>query len=174
MQLALEHPREVDFLIVADIAPALYPHQDFHGKLIAALQKLPVEEYQSLSQFESAMDPDVPETHIRKFLLQNLKREQGGFQWKLGLEEIAASLPKLLDAPQGKFDAFDGPSLFVGGSHSEFLHPKHHPHVRRVFPQSRIVMLKEAGHWLHVEKTLPFQITVRGFMNSILSEKYEP
>ena len=79
MQLALDHPREVDFLVVADIAPALYPHQDFHRKLIAALQKLPVDEYQSLSQFEFAMEPDVPESHIRKFLLQNLKHKQGGF-----------------------------------------------------------------------------------------------
>ena len=171
MQLALDHPREVDFLVVADIAPALYPHQDFHGKLIAALQKLPVDEYQSLNQFESAMEPDVPETHIRKFLLQNLKRKQGGFHWKLGLDEIAASLPKLLDAPKGKFNAYNGPTLFVGGSDSEYLHPKHHPLVRKIFPQNRIVMLKEAGHWLHVERALTFQNTVRSFLNSILREK---
>ena len=100
---------------MADIEPALYPHQDFHGKLIAALQKLLDDEYESLSQFESAMEPDVPDTLIIKFLLQNLKYEQGGSHLKQSLDEIAALLPKLLDAPKGKFSTYDGPTFFVGG-----------------------------------------------------------
>ena len=76
-------------------------------------------------------------------------------KWRLGLEGIDASLNRLLEAPTDLGKIYEGPTLFIGGEKSNYLHPSHHPEVRR-FPNSRIVMLKKAGHWLHAEQPEAF------------------
>ena len=95
--------------------------------------------------------------------MTNLICINGQFQWRIGLEQIAAGMQELLNYPEMK-SVFKGPVQFIGGENSDYLKSKYHGLIRKHFPESRITMLKNCGHWLHVEQPVAFQKTVNEFL----------
>ena len=56
------------------------------------------------------------------------------------------------------------PVQFIGGENSDYLKFEYHALIRKYFPESKIAMLKNCGHWLHVEQPEAFQKTVNEFL----------
>ena len=46
-----------------------------------------------------------------------------------------------------------------------FNSEKEYPEIRRLFPDSRINHIPDAGHWVHAEKPLEFVELVTSFIN---------
>ena len=163
MQLALRFPDRIAALIVVDIAPVCYDHQQKQLKLIEAMQGLHLEAEMSRSDIEKKLALKIPEKRLLSFLMTNLYRQNGQFQWRIGLEQIAVGMPYLLNYPELK-SVFKGPVQFIGGENSAYLKFEYHALIRKKFPESRITMLKNCGHWLHVEQPAAFQKTVNEFL----------
>jgi pimeloyl-ACP methyl ester carboxylesterase len=163
MQLALQFPDRIAALIVVDIAPVCYDHQQKQLKLIEAMQGLHLAAEMSRSDIEKKLALKIPEKRLLSFLMTNLYRQNGQFQWRIGLEQIAAGMPYLLNYPELK-SVFKGPVQFIGGENSAYLKFGYHALIRKKFPESRITMLKNCGHWLHVEQPAAFQKTVNEFL----------
>jgi len=163
MQLALKFPDRIAALIVVDIAPVCYDHQQKQLKLIEAMQGLHIAAEMSRSDIEKKLALKIPEKRLLSFLMTNLYRQNGQFQWRIGLEQIAAGMPYLLNYPELN-SVFRGPVQFIGGENSAYLKFEYHALIRKIFPESRITMLKNCGHWLHVEQPAAFQKTVKEFL----------
>ena len=163
MQLALKFPDRIAALIVVDIAPVCYDHQQKQLKLIEAMQGLHIAAEMSRSDIEKKLALKIPEKRLLSFLMTNLYRQNGQFQWRIGLEQIAAGMPYLLNYPELN-SVFKGPVQFIGGENSAYLKFGYHALIRKIFPESRITMLKNCGHWLHVEQPAAFQKTVKEFI----------
>ena len=163
MQLALRFPYRIVALIVVDIAPVCYDHQQKQLKLIEAMQGLHLEAEMSRSDIEKKLSLKIPEKRLLSFLMTNLYRQNGQFQWRIGLEQIAAGMPYLLNYPEVN-SVFEGPVQFIGGENSAYLKFEYHALIRKKFPESRITMLKNCGHWLHIEQPAAFQKTVNEFL----------
>ena len=102
----------------------------------------------------------MPDAAIRSFLLHNFRPGEG---WRIGLAEIAASLPRI-EAWGDDAGSYAGPTLFVTGARSDYVSPADHPGIRRLFPAARFVAIKDAGHWLHAEQPAAFNATVGAFL----------
>lgn len=163
MQLAFRFPNRVAALIVVDIAPVWYDHQHKQLNLIEAMQELRLPEERSRSEIEKKLARKIPEQRLVSFLMTNLSHHNGHFRWRIGLEQIAAGMPELLNYPELK-SVFNGPVQFIGGENSAYLKFEYHLLIRKFFPESRITMLKNCGHWLHVEQPNAFQKTVNKFL----------
>ena len=163
MQLALQFPGRILALIVVDIAPVCYDHQQKQLKLIEAMQGLHLAAEMSRSDIEKKLALKIPEKRLLSFLMTNLYRQNGQFQWRIGLEQIAAGMPYLLNYPEVN-SVFNGPVQFIGGENSAYLKFEYHALIRKKFPESRITMLKNCGHWLHIEQPAAFQKTVNEFL----------
>lgn len=163
MQLALQFPDRIAALIVVDIAPVCYDHQQKQLKLIEAMQGLHLAAEMSRSDIEKKLALKIPEKRLLSFLMTNLYRQNGQFQWRIGLEQIAAGMPYLLNYPEVN-SVFEGPVQFIGGENSAYLKFEYHALIRKKFPESRITMLKNCGHWLHIEQPAAFQKTVNEFL----------
>ena len=163
MQLALQFPDRIAALIVVDIAPVCYDHQQKQLKHIEAMQGLHLEAEMSRSDIEKKLALKIPEKRLLSFLMTNLYRQNGQFQWRIGLEQIAAGMPYLLNYPEVN-SVFEGPVQFIGGENSAYLKFEYHALIRKKFPESRITMLKNCGHWLHIEQPAAFQKTVNEFL----------
>ncbi len=163
MQLALQFPDRIAALIVVDIAPVCYDHQQKQLKLIEAMQGLHLAAEMSRSDIEKKLALKIPEKRLLSFLMTNLYRQNGLFQWRIGLEQIAAGMPYLLNYPEVN-SVFEGPVQFIGGENSAYLKFEYHALIRKKFPESRITMLKNCGHWLHIEQPVAFQKTVNEFL----------
>jgi pimeloyl-ACP methyl ester carboxylesterase len=156
MRFALSWPDRVSRLVVADIAPARY---DSHfGGFARAMLALPAG--LSRSAADAALAPDVPDPAIRSFLLHNYRPAEG---WRIGLPEIAASLPRI-EHWDDQAASYAGPTLFVTGAQSDYVLQEHRPAILRLFPAARFVAIKDAGHWLHAQQPDAFNTTVSAFL----------
>ena len=163
MQLALRFPNRIVGLIVVDIAPVEYHHQQTQLKLIEAMQKIRTEDETSRSEIEKKLLLKIPEKRLLAFLMTNLIHDNGRFSWRIGLKQIAAGLPELLNFSELK-KFFSGPTHFIAGENSAYIKTTYHAQIQNYFPESKITMLKNCGHWLHVEQPDTFQKTVENFI----------
>lgn len=149
MFLATAHPEKVDKLIVADIAPRYYrPH---HQDIMAGLNAVDFSQKPDRAQVEEWLKPHIPDLGTRQFIMKSLYWvEPGQLGWRFNvavfnekIDNIGQSLPE--DAVFGK------PTLFLKGEHSKYISAQDESDIKKHFPDSELVVIPNAGHWLHAE-----------------------
>jgi len=166
MVAALTDPGAIGALIVADIAPVAYGHS--HEPYIDALRSIDLAAVKRRGDADEALRDAVPEAGLRGFLLHNLVFEDAGPRWRVNLDAIDRNMDALTgfpDLPAGL--AYDGPSLFMVGAKSDYVRPNHHAAIRRLFPKASIILIPDAGHWLHAEKPAAFLDRVSVFLTGL-------
>ncbi len=162
MQAALLRPDRVSRLLVADIAPVRYDPA-FRG-IADAMLAMPLVPGLTRPAADAALAPAVPDPAVRGFLLQNLRLGPAP-AWRIGLREIAASLPGIegWDATAGA--QYAGPVLMLRGERSDYVRPEYRPAIRALFPMARFTALKGAGHWLHADAPDAFVEVAQAFLD---------
>lgn len=164
MQLALMAPERVMRLVVADIAPVAY--RGNHDEVFAGLNALDLDNLVSRREAEEVLKQHIEEQGVRLFILKSLARSKAGaFSWRLNIEGIQASYNDLragLDSPQ----PFTGPTLFIKGELSPYIQTDHREDIERLFPQARLKIIQNTGHWLHAEKPVAFNNVVKQFLTA--------
>jgi len=151
MHMALSRPGVIDNLVVLDIAPVEYRHR--YGKIFTAMKQLPLHTIKNRDEAETLFCPTIGDRNLCRFLLQNLVRTGNGFTWRINLPVLENNIDRIADFPEfPPSQRFDGPSLFLGGSQSDFIVNDHLPVIRQLFPSADIQWLEQAGHMLHVEQ----------------------
>lgn len=176
MQLTADYPEMVKSLIVVDIAP--WGHLENvetlnilkeHRKIIEGLSSIPLKSLSSRNQADELLSKWVPQDHVRQFLLKNLKREiDGTFSWKLNLTAISNNLEHLMDgvAIDSTKYKITIKSLFIKGEQSNYIPQNKVNDLKDFFPNSEIVEISGAGHWVHAEKPKEFISKILRFLKS--------
>ncbi len=184
MQLALRRPELLRALVVVDVAPADYPAKGGRtddpdeeaspfAAYIDAMRELDLDALQSRSDADEALQDAVPSTMVRSFLLQSLVREgvgsgDTGWRWRLNLDALDRDLGDLRafpDPPPGA--VFEEPVLWIAGANSTYVLPEDRPRMDELFPATRLVTIKNAGHWVHSEQPEIFTETLRRFLERV-------
>jgi len=164
MALALNHPRLVGRLLVSDIAPVTYPRT--LSNYVEAMEGLDLSGAKRRRELGEELKYTVGEPGIRAFLLSNLKPAGNGFKWQVNLEAISKGMSDIMGFPASLDDhTYDQTTLFVKGQTSDYIRPSHHGHIKRLFPKSKIVTVKGAGHWIHADKPDAFFDITKGFLD---------
>ncbi|MGZ4547767.1 MAG: alpha/beta fold hydrolase [Blastococcus sp.] len=181
MTLALRRPELLSALVVVDISPSEYPvsggrtddpdeEASPFGAYIAAMRELDLEGLENRRQADEALRAAVPSRMVRSFLLQSLVREgtDGGWRWRLNLELLERDLGELRGFPPPPEGAhFDGPVLWIAGANSTYVLTEDRPQMDALFPGTRLVRIKHAGHWVHSEQPEVFLETLRRFLAAV-------
>jgi pimeloyl-ACP methyl ester carboxylesterase len=164
MQLALTGGSDIRRLVVADIAPVAYSHdQSHHARAMMALDLTGVT---SRGEADRRLAAVVDDPGLRAFFLQSLDlKAEGGPRWRLNLPVLEAEMPKIVGWP-GTQGQFNHPTLFLTGSESHYVRPEARDVIRALFPKARFAKLPGAGHWLHADKPREFEETVRVFLDA--------
>ncbi len=183
MQLALRRPQLLRALVVVDIAPTDYPESGGRTEdpdeeaspfaaFITAMQGMDLDRLETREDADEALRAAVPSTMVRSFLLQSLVRdgvgEGDGWRWRLNLETLARDLGELRrfpDPPPGA--SYEGPVLWIAGANSTYVLDSDRPRMDELFPTTRLVRVKKAGHWVHSEQPEVFLETVRRFLAQV-------
>lgn len=165
MQLALSHPDYVERLLVVDIAPVTYSAtNDGHRQIMEAMKALDLATLGNRADAEARLSEVIEDEATRKFILTNLTRsDDGTYHWRLNLDAIERHYDHLREKPEGE-GPYEGPTLFVRGDLSRYVHKKHEPEILALFPQAGVKSVMETGHWVHAEKPQVFQKIVRDFL----------
>lgn len=165
MQLALAEPGLVKALIVVDIAPVTYGHDMLD--YIAAMQMLDLSGDHRRSELEEELRDQVDDPGITAFLMTNLERANGGFQWRINLTAISAGMSAIsaFSPPPGA--TYDKPAVFIAGSESGYIRDSHRDRISELFPKSRTVTIKDANHWVHADQPEAFVKTVKAFLGAV-------
>ncbi|MBR36378.1 MAG: alpha/beta hydrolase [Rhodobacteraceae bacterium] len=160
MVLALKRPNLVRNLIIADIAPVKYEHDQ--SQFIEAMQKVDLSKVEKRSDATLALSKFVEDKSLQNFFTQSLDIKAK--RWKLNLKVLRSEMSEILSFPKIESE-FSGHSLFLKGENSDYIKPEHRKLIKSLFTKARFATFKEAGHWLHAEKPREFESAARLFFS---------
>ena len=163
MVLALTQSPLVRRLIVADIAPVAYSHDQ--SRNIAAMAGLDLTGLTSRTKADERLALSVEDPALRAFFLQSLDLRASPPGWRLNLSVLKTEIPKIIGWP-GTQGQYSGPALFLSGADSSYVLPAHHALILAQFPHACFARIPGAGHWLHAEKPREFEEAVQNFLNA--------
>ena len=160
MVLALKRPNLVRNLIIADIAPVKYEHDQ--SQFIEAMQKVDLSKVEKRSDATLALSKFVEDKSLQNFFTQSLDIKAK--RWKLNLKVLRSEMSEILSFPEIEGE-FSGHSLFLKGEKSDYIKSEHRKLIKSLFTKARFATFKEAGHWLHAEKPREFESAARLFFS---------
>lgn len=164
MQLALDAPRLVAALVVADIAPVAYPGH--HDAVFAALEAVVEANCSSRQEAARVMSAHIEEEQITQFLLSSLQRgSEGVYRWRFNLAGIRRNYHAVREAPVAT-SPYPGPALFIKGGDSDYILEQHRRPILALFPQAAVKVMPGCGHWLHAERPSLFNSIAGRFLDA--------
>ena len=160
MVLSILDSNLVEKLIIADIAPVSYSHDN--TKYIRAMKKIQLDRLATRTDAIMQLAESVPEPELRSFFAQSIDIKNK--RWKLNLDVLEREMEKIISFPQlpGQYEKA---SLFLSGALSNYLQITHRPSIIKLFPRAKFAKIPNAGHWLHAEKPREFEAAVRTFLS---------
>ncbi len=140
---------------MVDIAPVDYGGRGEFEGYVEAMQALDLGSLERRADADAALEPAVPDRTVRDFLLQNLRRDGDGWRWQVNLDVLGRDLDVLAGWPADRLEGvapYEGPVLWVAGADSRYVRSEHEAAMRRLFPRTRKVVVKDAGHWVHAQQ----------------------
>ncbi|MBT8257999.1 MAG: alpha/beta fold hydrolase [Bacteroidia bacterium] len=163
MLFAAIHSEYIDKLIINDISPRFYPVH--HDRILEGLNALDLDSITARSQADEFLSQYVPEVALKQFLLKNLYwKEKGQLALRLNLEALTENVGEVGEALPWQL-IVDVETLFMRGDRSEYISDDDIELIHAQFPNSRLVTIPEAGHWLHADNPEVFFDEIKRFLN---------
>lgn len=162
MLFAVTYPQLVDKLIIVDISPRMY--QPHHNAILAGLNSIDFSIQNTRTLVDKKLAELIPEFGVRQFLLKNVYwKEKGQLDYRFNLESLTENNPEIGDALP-PYTVFENETLFLKGAKSDYITQNEEPIIAAHFVNSKIVEIKNAGHWLHAENPKQFYEEVCVFL----------
>ncbi|CAL2089018.1 esterase [Tenacibaculum sp. 190524A05c] len=162
MLFATKYPEVIDKLMVADIAPKIYPphHQD----IIRALNSIDFSIHSTRKLIDAKLSELIPQMGVRQFLLKNTYWiEKGQLAFRFNLKSLTENYEEIIKSlPVGS--VFNGNTLFLRGGNSQYILDEDAPLLNAHFPKYSLATIANAGHWLHAENPKDFYEAVINFI----------
>lgn len=163
MTLALTQPEAVRRLVVMDIAPVSYDHNQ--TGYIDAMEAVDLTGLRLRSDADARLSAHVDDPGVRAFLLQSLDLKAEPPRWKFNLTALRDQMPLVTGWPDLPRGSFAGPALFLAGSESDYCGPAEAQAIREYFPQAQLRSIEGAGHWLHADRPAEVAEIVADFLS---------
>lgn len=163
MLFASKYPELVSKLIIADISPRYYPVH--HDGILEGLSSLDFSKIESRGEAEDILSNYVHEIGTRLFLLKNLYWvKKGKLGLRMNLEVLKDHVSEVGEALP-IHATFENDTLFLRGDRSEYIGEADEAIIHRHFPNSELITISDAGHWLHAENPEDFFDAVIKFVS---------
>ena len=153
IRFAQEHADLIEKLIIVDIGVKQYPMH--HEEILRGLHAIDLEKVHTRGEAESILSNYIESNGVRQFLLKNLYwKEKGILAWRMNIPVLEKEMPNILAAlPE---DEIYTPTLFIRGELSNYILDEDLEQLENQFPDSQIITIKNAGHWVHAEAPVEF------------------
>lgn len=160
MLFAQHYPDLLEKLIVVDMGIKAYPMH--HDHILAGLNAVDLSVLNSRSEAEAQLAKHIDSPGVRQFLLKNIYWiEKGKMAWRMNVPVLEREMPQILGAlPSGECFV---QTLFIRGALSKYIEDNDIADIENAFPDSELITIADAGHWVHAEAPEAFIDAVLGF-----------
>lgn len=162
MQFAINFPLKVNKLIVVDISPKAYPPH--HEVIMTALESVDFNAISTRQEAEAILQEHIPERGTVQFLAKSLHwTDDKKLAWRFNLQTLSEKYDEFITHAI-KYGVFLGKTLFIAGAKSRYILPEDEFPISQQFPNSSIVQIANAGHWVQAENPKDFNQSVKDFI----------
>ncbi len=148
MVVSQHWPELIRSLVVVDISPK--EHENNHSHILEALRTADLSPGKGRREVEEHMATFIKEPGVVQFLMKNLYWvDQGRLAWRMNVDLLARELDGILAAIGPEVVKI--PTLFIRGGQSDYILREDLPAIAEQFPDSRVVTIPYAGHWVHAQ-----------------------
>lgn len=165
MWFAADFPERVEKLVIADIAPKDYLliHDDsqyhLHRNILLAMMELDFPQIHNRAEVDDRLAEKIDDSRIRQFLLKNVEKEKHSkhYRWRVNVKVLYDNLDEIVSGVNRRWlddriPITSYPVIFIRGMKSKYILPEDEPLIREIYPDSKIIDIPDAGHWLHAEQ----------------------
>lgn len=179
MAFAADYPEHTEKLVVVDIVPKdyrllgensqYYQHQHILQTLTEVVQNSG--EFKSREEISNFLGIKLDGKELVQFLLKSMYRDKETRQFKcrLNIEALSSSLDEIISGITERYFSdriplMKHPVLFIKGEKSEYIQEGDFGLIRKIYPESRLAIIPDAGHWLHAEQPARFMEILESFI----------
>ncbi|HNR85952.1 MAG TPA: alpha/beta fold hydrolase [Taishania sp.] len=160
MSFAQNYSEYLSKLIVVDMGVKAYPPH--HQQIFEAITTLDLSKLSNRLEAENHLAKFIDSPSVRQFLMKNIYwKEKGVLGWRMNIEVLHREIETILEALDNK-ECFVQ-TLFIRGELSNYILDEDFTEIESIFPDSDIVTIENAGHWVHAEQQELFMDAVLGF-----------
>ena len=154
MKFAVQHSSKIDKLVVVDISPRHYPVH--HDTIIQGLESLDFTSIVTRRQADEELAKYVHQADVRQFLLKSIYwKDKKKLALRFNLSSISENISNVGESLDQEA-TFDKPTLFLKGQNSDYITDDDEELIFEHFPNAKIEIISDCGHWLHAEKPKQF------------------
>ena len=162
MEFSFKYPEKIKKLIIVDISPKKYISS--HDKILAGLSSIDFKLVKTRKEVDNQLSKYVTEAQVRQFLLKNLYWiSTGQLALRLNISILKNSsneISRQIEIHKG----FNKPVLFLKGENSDYILNEDMKVIKKYFLKSKIMIIRNSGHWMHVENQKDFINTIKIFL----------
>lgn len=154
MKMAELFPQRIKKMMVIDIAPRYYPVH--HHLILSALKSINFEEIKTRKEAEELLQKSISDFGTRQFLLKNIYWiTDNKLAWRFNLDVIAKNIEIVGEAtPNHVSNICLIETLFIKGEKSDYIKLEDEVFIEQQYPNSKVITIPNAGHWVHAENPL--------------------
>ena len=165
MQFGMMFPDKIQRMVVVDISPMGNSNTkthivEEHKQIISMLCRLPLESIKNYKEADILLGKHISSERLRSFLLKNLSRQENGFRWKFNLDVLAEQIESIMNgfdiSNPAHLNQKSFPILFIKGNESDYINDNDLNAIHQFYPESTLVGIDNAGHWVHAEQQEQF------------------
>ncbi len=173
MWFAYDYPEKVEKLVIADIAPKDYlvMKEDsqfyLHQNILLAMMEIDFSKIKSRNDVDDFMAQKIDDENIRQFLLKNVAIDKihKRYKWRVNADVLYSHLDEIVSGVnknwlEDRIPITSYPVVFIRGLKSKYILSEDEPMIKEIYPESRIIDIPDAGHWLHAEQPVKFMKAV--------------
>ena len=160
MHFAQKYEDRLNKLIVVDMGVKSYPLH--HEHILKAFHEIDLSKLSARSEAEAILKQFIDSDGVRQFLLKNLYwMEKGKLSWRVNFPVLEREMSEILSSLPEKEVLTS--TLFIRGQLSNYILDTDIPILESYFPDSQLISVENAGHWVHAEAPEAFVDAVLGF-----------
>jgi len=173
LQFANTYPERVKQIIIVDISPRVYVHDDEfvkrtinHKVLLELMQKANLNEFKSRKEIIKYFSEYFQNIFTLQLIQKNIRKdENGNFAWKINVEVLNSNLHKIIKEVKLSKNINDIKTLFIFGGDSPYFKNDDKMLINRYFENVKLKIIEGTGHLLHLEKENQFLSILNDFIN---------
>ena len=134
---------------VKKILESFTPDNNLQAFLLSNLQELSSSSA-PLHSYTSSLSSTPSSTSTTTSNIVSTTSASSGFEWKFHVDPLYVGISSILGFTRN--NTFSGPTVVIKAGNSDFVKTKHVTSIQKLFPDYRLVSIKNCGHWLHAEK----------------------